>query len=197
VKKNQKAQLILIFIGTFLIIGTYFYPYIDSYKKKETIEQPAEKKVEQTIDEEKETTFENVEYKGLYDFNKPFIVKSDTAYILDEDPDVVYMNNMHVKLYLNDSRIVTIVSDKGRYNKITYDCFFEQNVKATDIETEIFAENLDLLATKNIVEIYNQVNLINASGSLKADKIDYNFENKYFKVSMFNNKKDVKIKLTQ
>ena len=39
------------------------------------------------------------------------------------------------------------MSDKGKYNKVTYDCFFEKNVKATEGETEIFAENLDLLAT--------------------------------------------------
>ena len=77
------------------------------------------------------------------------------------------------------------MSDKGRYNKITYDCFFEVNVRATDGETKIFAENLDLLATGNAVEIYNNVSLYYPTGSLWADKIDYDFETKHFKVSMF------------
>ena len=86
---------------------------------------------------------------------------------------------------LNDGRTIIITSDKGRYNKITYDCFFEQNVKATDGSTKIFTENLDLLATKSFVEIYNNVSLDYITGSLKADKIDYNFETKHFTVSMF------------
>ena len=30
------------------------------------------------------------------------------------------------------------------------------------------------------------MNLKNISGSLQADKVDYDFETKYFKVSMFN-----------
>ena len=95
---------------------------------------------------------------------------------------------MHVVLYLNDGRIVNITSDEGRYNKVTYDCFFEKNVKATDGETNIFAENLDLLGTINSVKIYNNVSIDYPTGSLIADKIDYDFETKHFKVSMYDDK---------
>ena len=87
-------------------------------------------------------------------------------------------------LDVKDGRVVKITSDEGKYNKITYDCLFEKNVKATDGETQIYAENLDLLATKNIVEIYNNVFLDYTTGSLTADKIDYDFETKFFKVSI-------------
>ena len=96
------------------------------------------------------------------------------------------MTNMHVILYLSKGRVVNIVSSQGRYNKVTYDCFFEKNVKAVDGETKILAENLDLLATENLVNIYNNVRINYPTGSLEADKIDYDFETKYFKVSMFN-----------
>ena len=91
---------------------------------------------------------------------------------------------------------VNITSDQGRYNKITYDCFFEKNVKATDGDTKIFAENLDLLATENLVNIYNNVRINYPTGSLQADKIDYDFETKYFKVSMFQDE-TVKMKVIQ
>ena len=65
----------------------------------------------------------------------------------------------------------------------------------TDGETKIFAENLDLLATKNFVKIYNNVKLNYTTWVLiKADKIDYDFETKYFKVSMFDDK-TVKMKV--
>ena len=98
------------------------------------------------------------------------------------------MNGMHVILYLNDGRIVNITSTKGKYNKATYDCFFENNVKAIDGEIEIFSDNLDLLATENSVKIYNNVNLNDITGSLKADKIFYDFEKKYFRVSMMDDR---------
>ena len=86
--------------------------------------------------------------------------------------------------------------EEATYNKKTYDCFFENNVKATDGETTIQSENLDLFASKDTASIYNNVNLINKNGSIKADKVDYDFETKYYKISMFNDEK-VKIKLIQ
>ena len=183
-KKQQKIQIALISIGLLLIISTYFY-YPLMKKAELAKDQLQQKKIDKNIIHDKRTFFENVEYKGLYDLNKPFIIESEKAYILNEEPDIVYMNAMHVILHLNDGRIVNIVSNKGSYNKRTYDCFFEDEVRATDGKTNIFADNLDLLATKNSVNIYNNVRLNDPIASLQADKIDYDFETKLFKVSMF------------
>jgi len=186
-QRQRRTQLMLISVGIFLILITYFYyPYLKKQKitKKQSIEQDINKK----LNEDEKTTFESLEYQGIYDLNKPFTVKSERAYMLSKDPDVVYMNKMLVTLYLEDGRTVTIVSDKGTYNKANYNCFFEKNVKATDGETKIFSENLDFLATNNFVEIYNNVNLYSPSSNLVADKIDYNFDTKFFTVSMFDEK---------
>ena len=194
-KKQQKTQLILISIGLLLILLTYFYyPYMNKDKLLE--DQFVLEDLKKTLDDDKVTSFENVEYQGLFDLNKPFSIKSEKAHILDIEPDVVYMTDMHVTLYLQDGRIVNIISDRGKYNKITHDSFFKENVKATDGETKIFAENLNLLATKNYVEIYNDVYLDYTTGNLVADKIDYNFETKNFKISMFDDKA-VKMKVIQ
>ena len=194
-KKEHKTQLVLILIGLLLILLTYFYyPHISKDKFQE--DQLVLKDSEKTSYNDQFTAFENVEYEGLYDFNKPFSIKSEKAYILDIDPDVVYMTNMNVTLYLKDKRTVNILSDKGKYNKITYDCFFEENVIATDGETKIFAENLDLLANENFVKVYNNVKLNHPMGDLVADKIDYDLETKYFKVSMFNDE-TVKMKIIE
>ena len=183
IKKEQKNQIILILIGLILIILTYFYyPYMKKTNlENDNMLQSESKK----IDVEEDTSFENVEYKGLYDLDKSFTVRSEKANIFNDEPDIVYMTKMHVVLYLNDGRIVNILSNKGRYNKVTYDCFFENDVKATDGETKIFSRNLDLLATENSVKIYNNVVFKYPAVSLQSDKIDYDFETKYFKVSMF------------
>ena len=197
-KENRKLiQIILIFAGLFLIIATYFYyPKINENKLRGSVIQ--DKPTDITDGANKDNTFENVEYKGLYDFDKPFIIISEKAYILSENPNIIYMTDMKVTINMSDERTVIIRGDKGTYNKKTYDCFFENNVKATDGETTIQSENLDLFASKDIASIYNNVNLINKNGSLKvkADKVDYDFETKYYKISMFNDKK-VKINLIQ
>ena len=192
-KKHLRMQLTLVSIGLLLFVLTYLlYPNINKNKVSEDLS--IGKDFEKTVSAEEMTTFDTLEYKGLYDFDKPFKVKSKKAYILNEEPDIVYMDVMHVILYLTDGRIVNITSDKGRYNKATHDCFFEQNVKATDGSTKIFAENLDLLATKNFLEIYNNVSLDNTTGYVEADKINYNFETKHFKILMFGDK-SIKMKI--
>ena len=193
-KKQQNIQIILISIGLLLILITYFYyPYMN--KAKLIGNQSAKKDLERTL-EDQSTSFEKVQYKGMYDVDKPFTIISEKAYILNEEPEFVYMTNIHTILYLPDGRIVNIKADRGKYNKVSYDCFFEQNVKATDGEIKIFAENLDLLATSSSVKIYKDVILNYPTGSLVADKIDYDFETKHFKVSMFDDK-TVKIKVTK
>ena len=192
-QKQKKTQIILTSIGLILLLITYFYyPYMK--KVKFTDNQVVQKDGSNTPDIDKGTSFENVKYEGLYQINNTFSVMSEKAHILNKEPDVVYMTNMHVILYLDNGRIVNILSNKGRYNKVTYDCFFEDDVRATDEETKIFSDNLDLLATEDSVKIYNNVIVNYPEASLRADKIDYDFVTKYFKVSMFDDKA-VKIKV--
>ena len=188
---NKKiVQLSLISVGLFLILATYFF-YPKILKEGAVRDNVIETDI---ADSKGRNTFENVEYKGIHNINKPFKVKSEKAYILVEEPDVVYMTNMLVTLDMDDGRIINITSDSGRYNKVSSDCFFEYNVKATDGETTVLAENMDLLASEDSATVYNNVFLTNDEGSLRADKIYYDFETKYYRVSMFSNKK-VKIKL--
>ena len=192
-QKQKKAQIILTSIGLILLLITYFYyPYMK--KVKFTDNQVVQKDESNTPDIDQGTSFENVKYEGLYQINNTFSVMSEKAHILNKEPDVVYMTNMQVILYLDNGRIVNILSNKGRYNKVTYDCFFEDDVRATDEETKIFSDNLDLIASEDSVKIYNNVIVNYPEASLRADKIDYDFVTKYFKVSMFDDKA-VKIKV--
>jgi len=197
VKKNQKKiQIGLLIVGVSLILITYFYyPYINKKKLlEENIAESPEIPLEDDTDE-KTTSFENIKYEGLYDLNKTYTVTSQKAYIESGEPDIVYMTSMEVILYLGDGRIVKILSDKGYYNKANYDCFFENNVQATDGETKIFSDNLELLGNKSVIKIYNNVEIIYPTGSmLRADKIDYDFEKKHFKVSMYDHDR-IKMKI--
>ncbi len=194
---NRKIiQFSLISIGVLLILATYFlYPKIEKNKLLEEKKIVKKDKDEIVIaDKDEANIFEHVEYKGIYNIDTPFVINSDKANITKEEPDIVYMTNMSVILHLNDGRTVTITSDRGKYNKVTYDCYFENNVRAADGESLILAENLDLLSNKNTVSVYNDVVLTGNKGSLQADKINYDLSTRKFNISMFGDKK-VKIKL--
>jgi len=142
----------------------------------------------------KTNTFDSIEYKGIYNLDKEFIIKSKKAYIYETEPEIVHMKNMKATIIMSDGRTVTITSDLGTYNKVTYDSYFEQNVKATDGKTVIESNNLDLISTKDFASAYNDVVLIDNESLLLADKVDYDFSTKNYHISMFDNKK-IKMKL--
>jgi len=193
---RKSLQTALVLFGFLLILATYFlYPLL----KQKTFKKSIVEKQSTIVDddaENKSNTFENVEYKGIYNLDKEFTVKSEKAYILDENPEIVHMQTMVVVLQMNDGRIITITSDTGRYNKVTYDSYFVDNVKATDGSTIISSDNLDLIATKDFATAYNDVILKDKKSSLQADKVDYDFVTKKYAISMFDKEK-IKIKLVQ
>ena len=196
-KKQQGVTIFLFLIGLSLIFLTYFYyPQMNKVKIIEEKNLKSEEKESISLNAS-DSNFENVEYAGIYNVNNKFTVKSEKAYITNDDPDVVHMKKMNVVINLADGRVIEIFSDEGRYNKLTYDCFFEKNVEATDGQTKITSANLDLLSTESVVEIYNNVYLNNPTGSLIADKINYDFIKKYFSVLMFDENDTINMKVIE
>ena len=184
--KNKKIQVILFFSGFILIFLTYFlYPKVDKKLSERVIIEDNQTETNEKVS----NTFKNVEYQGIYNFNNNFTIEADIAQILKDDPDVVLMNNMEANIIMKDGREVVIFGDKGNYNKQNYDSFFEGNVRVTDGETVILADNLDLVASEDFMLIYNNVSVTNDSGNLIADKINYNFDTKFYKITMYGKKK--------
>jgi lipopolysaccharide export system protein LptA len=191
---DKKIQIGLIIFGSLLIFFTYFfYPKIT---EKKYLKNESNTKEPLKITKEQTNVFENVSYEGFYNVINPFTINSDNAYILQDDPEIVYMQEMHVVIYMNSGSVVNIRSDKGNYNKVTYDCFFEDNVKASNEETVVYSDNLDLLASEDMIRIYNNVLLTDEKSSLKADNINYDFEKKIYKISMYSDQQ-VKIKIIE
>ena len=95
IKKQRIAQSAFVSIGLLLFFLTYLY-YPNLYKDKSFTDKFLKKDYKKTTQEDQITTFENMEYKGLYDFDKPFTVKSEKAYMLNEEPSIIYMVNMRV-----------------------------------------------------------------------------------------------------
>jgi len=191
---DKKIQISLIIFGSLLIFFTYFfYPKINE-KKFLKNEINTAKPLE--ITKEQVNVFKNVTYEGFYNIINPFTIESDDAYILNDEPEIIYMKEMIVTIYMSNGSVVNIRSDKGSYNKVTYDCFFEDNVVASSEETIVYSDNLDMLASEDLVRAYNNVLLTSEKNSLRADNVDYDFENKLYQISMYNNKR-VKIKIIE
>jgi len=197
-KTNRKLiQTFLVSLGFLIIFVTYLlYPKIEKNRLKGSVVENEQPLIKDKDNENQGSKFEELEFRGFYNFDNPFLIASEEAIIPPENSNIVYMTNIKITIEMNDGRTVIIVGDKGKYNKATYDCYLENNVIASDGETEILSDNLNLLSSKDSASIYNNVVVNNKNGQLKADKVDYNFESKYYKISMFKDKR-VKIKLIE
>ena len=197
-KTNKKLiQTFLVSLGFLIIFVTYLlYPKIEKNRLKGSVVENEQPLIKDKDNENQGSKFEELEFRGFYNFDNPFLIASEEAIISPENSNIVYMTNIKITIEMNDGRTVIILGDNGKYNKATYDCYLENNVIASDGETEILSDNLNLLSSKDSASIYNNVVVNNKNGQLKADKVDYNFESKYYKVSMFKDER-VKIKLIQ
>ncbi len=197
-KTNRKLiQTFLVSLGFLIIFVTYLlYPKIEKNRLKGSVVENEQPLIKDKDNENQGSKFEELEFRGFYNFDNPFLIASEEAIISPENSNIVYMTNIKITIEMNDGRTVIILGDNGKYNKATYDCYLENNVIASDGETEILSDNLNLLSSKDSASIYNNVVVNNKNGQLKADKVDYNFESKYYKISMFRDKR-VKIKLIE
>ena len=192
---RKNLQLSLISLAIILIFFTYIYiPKITEKKFQDDFDEKAEV---YKSDDTAENLFENVTYQGMYQLNNPFIISADKAKILEDDSNLVYMDKMLVTITLNSGGTITITADKGRYDKVNYDIFFENNVKAIDSDSGVtlLADNLDLLSNESAT-VYNNVILKDGKESyMQADLIKYDFNTKFYKVSMFGIYEKIKAKL--
>ena len=191
---RKTLQIGLLLLGFALIILTYFvYP--------KTIIEKAEEKKEIELKEEvqEDTSFVNVEYKGLTQNGSPYTVKSEYANINKENEDLVHMTYITAKYYYEDGGTITITSDEGLFNKNTGDINFIKNVKMIDQENNILtSDNLDMMATEEYANAYNNVEVFTYDGqTIVADQIKVDAVEKTLKVSMFNNEEKIKMKLIE
>ena len=189
---NRKiVQLSLLTIGTLLVLSTYFfYPKMEKNVVEDTIKQDEMVKTDDTAS----NIFENVTYEGENSGN-PFTVHASRAEI-KENTNIVHMKNMLITIFLKDSKWV-IECAVGTYNKLDYNIFCSQDVKATDDKIIVYSQNLDLLNDESI-KIYNKVLIIDENESrLYADIVNYDFENKLYHINMFDKDKSVKLKLVE
>ena len=189
---NRKiVQLSLLTIGTLLVLSTYFfYPKMEKNVVEDTIKQDEMVKTDDTAS----NIFENVTYEGENSGN-PFTVHASRAEI-KENTNIVHMKNMLITIFLKDSKWM-IECGVGTYNKLDYNIFCSQDVKATDDKIIVYSQNLDLLNDESI-KIYNKVLIIDENESrLYADIVNYDFENKLYHINMFDKDKSVKLKLVE
>jgi len=194
---ERKRKLIAIQSLLLLLAITIFY-FVYYYKniKNQDSELVNSKLIESN---EKDTTsnyFEDVEYKGIDVNGNRYVLKSQFASFDEQNPELINMVNMNAIFYFKNGKILNIYGDNGKYNNISNDMEFRENVKVIQDTNKIFSDNLDYFNSKRMINIYGNVEGESLDGTFESDVLELDIEKQTVNFLM-NNREQVKINLNK
>ena len=190
----RKKRLLL--IQVILLVAAALLLYIFYYQGNITKVPPEEVKIQnEKLEKLSESNFfEDVEYKGIDANGNRYLLKSKIATFNEEEPELVNMVGMNAIFYFKDGKILEVSGKKGRYNNATNDMEFREDVKVTQKENKIFADNLDYFNVKRFIKVYGNVRGKSLDGNFTSDILNLNIDNQSIDFLM-NNNEQVKINL--
>ena len=188
----QLFLFLLFFVSASIFLKTYFFNTDD----KIILNKNDQKKINEDENRDKSNTIYNIEYISKDKKGNSYTIKSNSGEIDSNKSELISMNDVTANINLLNSSPIIISADNAIYNNISHETNFYNNVKVRYVTANITSENMDLLATENTANIYNNVRLNNPEGNLLADIVNYDFNTKNFKVSMFDGEA-VQMQVTQ
>ena len=175
----------------FLIILTASYIIKQKYFKKNKLMMVTNENENLTYNS---NILKDVEYSTKDEDGNEYLIKALKGEIDFSNPNILFLTNVSAFIRLNNSEIITIVSDYGKYNSENNDTIFSKNVKVDYIDNKITAEYLDFSLEKNLMLISRNVVYSNPKNTLKADVVEINIKSRDTKIFMYEKDKKVNIK---
>ena len=187
---NTKKIAIIFFFSLF-IIGLLIFFYFKAYKDEKNVEVkpiPTEDIIYNS------NIIENVNYKTRDGKGNEYIINALEGEIDYSNTNIIYLTTVNALIRLNNSEIITITSDYGKYNSENFDTIFSKNVIINYLENKINGEYLDFSLEKNRMIVSRNVIYTNLENILKADVMEMNIKTKDTKIFMYEKEKKVNIK---
>ena len=189
----RKKKIIL--IQSFLLISgliVIFFTYINFNEKSEIkiFNDEAKNKIkdQRKLDDNTSNVFSDIEYSGLDLAGNRYILKAGEAFNNTLEENVVNLKFVKATFYFKNNKVLKISSDFGKYNNLTRDMFFNQNVLGKYDGSVLNADKAEYLNTKSFVTIEENIKINDYRGAMKADKLVFDLNKN--KLDISSSKKD-------
>ena len=122
-----------------------------------------------------------------------YILKAYEGEVDLSNDKIIYLKKILAKVILNNSEVIIIVSDFGKYNIENYDTIFSENVIIKYLNNKITSNYMEFSVNRNLMTITKNVIYSNEGNLLKADAVEFNTNTKKVKIFMHDSSKKVKI----
>ena len=174
-------------LGLFILIFIFFI--VSYFFKKKEIEQS----VNETIVEENfsnSNIIKDIKYVAKDLKNNEYIIEAREGEIDLNNSSVIFLKDVTaiIKMTKNNEKI-TIVSDFGKYNTVSFDTIFSKNIIINYLDNKITSDYLDFSMQKNLLIISKNVVYTNPDNILRADVVELDTITRDTKIFMYNSKK--------
>ena len=185
---GKKYKIILWFI--FLVI--FLTVYLNYFNKKQI-----EQSINDTVIEEdfsNSNIIKDIKYVAKDLKKNEYIIQAKEGEIDLNNSNVIFLKDVTAKIkMIKNNEIITIVSDFGKYNTVSFDTIFSKNITVNYLDNIITSDYLDFSMLKNMLIISKNVVYTNPDNILKADVVELDTITKDIKIFMHNTKKKVNI----
>lgn len=181
----------------FLVIIIFLYVFINNTfltTDKNIVDLDVENKkdivIEKNIIEPKATNIiEKLNYKSIDALGNEYILSAEFGEENEEDPNILILKTVSGVIKLIGRPNIYINSDFAKYNSLTFDTYFYDNVSGLFEENKIYSDNLDLFFKDNKAIMYNNVLYLNKNTKANADEVLLNLSNGDVSIKMFDEEK--------
>ena len=198
---NVKTTIQLL---AFFIIFIFLYFFIKSTFLKDqknivNLDQGENKILEDKVIEElkveKDETniIENLSYISIDAEGNEYILNAKYGKESTKDSNIIILEEVVGIINLKDKSNIEINSDFAKYNSITFDTNFYENVLGFFEESKVSSDNLDLFFKNNEAIMYNNIKYRDKNTLAVADEVSFNLLNGDVNIKMFDKNKKIQI----
>ena len=194
-KKIKIIQVTLLLVGMLIIFFTYIKR--ENISDDKIISSEAQKKIKRQMENQSEQDiFYNIEYSGLDLAGNRYILKASEATTDKSNQDIINMKSATAIFYFKDGTILNVSSEIGVYNNKSLDMLFSGEVKASYIESKLFADKAEYSNSEGFLTITKNVIIEDSRGTMIADELLFDLKKQTLKIAAFkDNKINANIKL--
>ena len=187
-------QLLIFFL---IIIFIYLFiknTFLKEQKNIVILDQNEVKNTEEIkIEKDEINIIENLNYISIDAEGNEYILNAKYGKESSEDPDIIVLEKVVGLIKLKNKSDIKINSDFAKYNSITFDTKFYQNVLGFFEESKASSDNLDFFFKNNKAIMYNNIKYFDKNTKANADEISFNLLNGDVNIKMFDKKKKIQI----
>ena len=191
---NVKTSIqFLIFI--IILVFLYFFTKNTFFKEQKEIVDLTEDKIieEIQIADDKNNIIENLNYISIDAEGNEYILNAKYGEESTDNPDIIILEKVQGTIKLKNKSNIEIKSDFAKYNSITFDTSFYDNVIGFFEDSKVSSDNLDFFFKDNKGIMYNNIRYLDRNTVANADEISFNLLNGDVKIKMFDKNKKIQI----